>query len=329
MTGWDPSTPFTWRDGERVIVFGRGVAATAAERIEGEFSLLAGARALAEAPGLAAAASEVHPVPAGLVDDLAGRLRGRVRGGVLVALGGGRVIDVAKALAAADPPRRVVAIPTTLSGAEMTAHHRLAEGAPPGRARVRPALVIADPLVMASQPEPARAASAANALGHALEAPLAAGVNPLGAMAGDAAAGLLARGMAAGDAAGADALALGAVLAGYAIGSCGYGLHHVVSQTLARHAGVPHALANATMLPHTVVALGRRAGRPPGPGGVDAAALAAAWAARAGVVPLREAGVPRPRLAELAALAAARAELADTPPAAGRDEILALYEAAW
>ena len=40
------------------------------------------------------------------------------------------MIDVAKALAAADPPRRVAALPTTLSGAEMTAIHRHAAGVP-------------------------------------------------------------------------------------------------------------------------------------------------------------------------------------------------------
>jgi alcohol dehydrogenase class IV len=329
VTGWDPSAPFAWRDGERTIRFGRGAAADAAGLLEGDYSLLVSGRALPDAPGLAAAAAEVHVVPPGRVDAIAGRLRGRVRGGVLVALGGGRVIDVAKALAAADPPRRVVAIPTTLSGAEMTAHHRLAEGTPPGRARVRPALVLADPLVMASGPAELLAASAANALGHAVEAPLTAGANPVGAMAGDAAAGLLARGLGATGPAAADALALGALLAGYAIGACGYGLHHVVAQTLARHAGLPHALANATMLPHTIAALARRAGRPLAPAGVDVAALAAGCAVRAGAGPLRERGVARERLAALAAEAAGRAELADTPPAADAGEILGLYEAAW
>jgi maleylacetate reductase len=44
-------------------------------------------------------------VPAGQVDVVAAQLRAAVTGSRLVALGGGRVIDVAKALAAADPPR--------------------------------------------------------------------------------------------------------------------------------------------------------------------------------------------------------------------------------
>jgi alcohol dehydrogenase class IV len=66
------------------------------------------------------------------------------------------VIDVAKALAAADPPRRVIAVPTTLSAAEMTSTHRLPAGVDPGVARVRPAVVVNDPALSASQPETER-----------------------------------------------------------------------------------------------------------------------------------------------------------------------------
>ena len=67
-----------------------------------------------------------------------------------------------------------------------------------------------------------------------------------------------------------DALALGALLAGYVIDSTGYGLHHVLAQTLARFAGVWHGQANAAMLPHTTVALRRRA--PDALAALDAAA---------------------------------------------------------
>ncbi len=82
------------------------------------------------------------------------------------------MIDVAKALAAADPPRRVVAIPTTLSGAEMTPIHRQAAGASQSSPGVRPTVVINDPVLSASQPVDELARSAANALGHAIEGPL-------------------------------------------------------------------------------------------------------------------------------------------------------------
>ena len=52
----------------------------------------------------------------------------------------------------------VAAIPTTMSGAEMTGIHRLPAGAEARvGALVRPALVIADPVAMTSQPEAAAA----------------------------------------------------------------------------------------------------------------------------------------------------------------------------
>ncbi|MEA2470392.1 MAG: hypothetical protein QOE38_1391, partial [Thermoleophilaceae bacterium] len=60
-------------------------------------------------------------------------------GRLVVALGGGRVIDSAKALGAADGVD-VAAVPTTLSGAELTRFHRLPEGVE-GRMPVRPSLV--------------------------------------------------------------------------------------------------------------------------------------------------------------------------------------------
>ena len=115
-----PVAPFRWRDGERLIVFGRGRVSEARDLIRGRYVLLSTPRATPAAPGLPGGASAVHDVPSGRVDEVAGQLRSAVEGETLVALGGGRVIDVAKALAAADPPRRVVAIPTTLSGAEMS-----------------------------------------------------------------------------------------------------------------------------------------------------------------------------------------------------------------
>jgi len=271
-------------------------------------------------------------VPDGPVDVVAAALRGQVTGERLVALGGGRVIDVAKALAAADPPRRVVAIPTTLSGAEMTALHRQVRGAPPGTAGVRPAVVINDPALCASQPEAALAASALNALGHACEAPLTTLASPLPTLAAHEASRLLVGGFAT-DEPDREALALGALLAGYAAGAALYGLHHVMSQTAARLTPAGHGPANAILLPHTLRALQRRF-----PEKVDAlgAAMgedpltaAAALTRRTGAVRLRDRSVAAEQLAECADAAVERPELALTPPAADRTEILALYEAAW
>jgi alcohol dehydrogenase class IV len=323
---------FRWQDGERLVRFGRGTLAEAPELLGEGYALLTTPRAAAAAPAVVEGAAAVHHVGPGRVDELAAILRPDVEGDRLVALGGGRVIDVAKALAAADPPRHVAAIPTTLSAAEMTPLHRHATGVPPDTPHVRAAVVLNDPALCASQPEADLAASALNSLGHAAEAPLTPLANPVATLAAHQAAGLLAGAFAGGEP-DRDALALGALLAGYAISSTFYGLHHVLSQTAVRVGGIGHGPANAILLPHALGALRRRF-----PDrlaafdtacGDDAAAAATAVLARTGYARLRDLGVPRDKLAGLADAAAERRELALTPPAAGRDEILALYEQAW
>ena len=328
--------PFRWRDGERLIVFGRGRVSEARDLIRGRYVLLSTPRATPAAPGLPGGASAVHDVPSGRVDEVAGQLRSAVEGETLVALGGGRVIDVAKALAAADPPRRVVAIPTTLSGAEMTPVHRHAAGVDPSTRGVRPSIVLNDPALSASQPPSELAQSAGNALGHAIEGPTTPLGNPVATLAALQAARLIARGFASADPGeGArDALALGALLAGYAISSTGYGLHHVVSQTLARFAGVGHGAANAIMLPESVRALRERA-----PAwylealaealGFEPQEFASRLREMTGVPRLRDAGVSEQQLERCAEEASRRPELQLTPPPADAEEIRALYGAAY
>src|SRR5579884_2890607 len=142
---------FRWQDGERVILFGRGRLAEVETLVAPGYVLLTTPRAAASASRVVDRAAGVHHVPPGRVDELAGELRPQVQGELLVALGGGRVIDTAKALAACDPPRRVAAIPTTLSGAEMTPIHRHAAGVSATTPRVRPAIVLNDPALCASQ----------------------------------------------------------------------------------------------------------------------------------------------------------------------------------
>jgi len=331
--GVDPATAFRWRDGERLVIFGRGTAGEAGSVLGSGYALLSTPRAVATTPGLAAAAGSVHEVRPGRVDELAAALRPRIDAELLVAFGGGRVIDVAKALAAADPPRRVAAIPTTLSGAEMTAIHRHAAGMPAGAPRIRPAIVVNDPALSASQPLASLAASAANALGHAAEGPITPLSSPLPTLAALAAAGAIASALADPDHPDRDALALGALLAGYVIGSTGYGLHHVLSQTLVRFGGLGHGQANAVLLPHTITALARRTPDWIGQLGValdqDPAGFASQLAALAGTERLSEAGVEESALPGLAEQAATRPELHMTPPAADRQELLELLQAAY
>jgi alcohol dehydrogenase class IV len=191
----------------------------------------------------------VAEVPAGPVPEVAAAVRERVNDRPLVALGGGRVIDAAKAIAGADG-LRVAAIPTTLSGAEMTPFHRMPAGVEEFRL-VRPRVVLAAPGLMASQSMPDLAASAMNALAHAVEALYTPMSNPVAQMAALRAAELIAEGLGE-EVPVRPPMALGALLAGYASGVAGFAIHHAVCQTIVRMCGTPHAQTNAIMLPHFV-----------------------------------------------------------------------------
>jgi alcohol dehydrogenase class IV len=326
-------TSFTWRDGDRVIRFGAGAVDEAVELLGGPgYALLTTDRAVEMAPHVAMAAAQVHTVDHGHVDDAAGDLLGQVRGDRLVALGGGRVVDVAKALAAAGGGR-AMAIPTTLSGAEMTRGHRHARGVDPATPRVRPSVVVNDPALSASQPVPALAGSALNALGHAAEALCVPLDNPVVDLVAAESARLIARAFPPRGQPDRCTLALGALLGGYALDASALGLHHVLAQTLVREAGIGHGSANAVMLPHT---LGALAWRFPARHddlatalGEDPGAVAARVCALTGATRLGELGVPADVLPRCADVAAARDELENTPPRAGRAEILALYEHAY
>jgi alcohol dehydrogenase class IV len=326
-------TSFTWRDGDRLVRFGRGAVDEAVDLLGGPgFALLTTERWLEAAPHVAMAAAEVHMVGSGLIPDLAGDLLGSVAGDRLVALGGGRVVDVTKALAAAGG-LRAMAIPTTLSGAEMTRGHRHARGVDEATPRVRPTVVINDPALSASQPVPELAGSALNAFGHAAEALYVPHGIPVIDLTASEAARILSGAFGARGEPDREALALGALLGGYALDASGLGLHHVLAQTLVREAGVGHGPANAVMLPHTLGALAWRgpaaAERLTATLGEDPAVVVARICALTGATRLSELGVDSSVLPQCADVAAARRELDNTPPSADRAEILALYEHAY
>ncbi len=329
---------FTWRDGERTIRFGRGALADAPGLLGEGYTLLTTDRARTIAPDVVAAAARVLVIGPGRVDDLAGDLlaSGPITA-PLVALGGGRVIDVAKALGAAGGVGGdgviVAAIPTTLSAAEMTWVHRHARGVDAATPRVRPRLVLNDPVLSASQPLAELAASAANALGHAVEGSLTAMATPVPTLAARDAARRLAAALPATGEPDRDELALGALLSGYAIDANWYGLHHVMSQTLVREAGAGHGPANAALLPVSAAALRRRS--PDALAALDAVIgepveeVARRFAGLAGAARLRDIGIDESALEAYAEAASQRAELALTPPPAGPRELGELYREAW
>jgi alcohol dehydrogenase class IV len=256
---------FTWRDGERLIRFGRDVAAEAPSLLEAHgfvsYVLLTTTRAAESVPGVVDGASVVVHVPAGRVDEISAALLENAGDRPLVALGGGRVVDTAKAIAGARGGL-AAAIPTTLSGAEMTPFHRTPTGVA-GARMVRPSLVVADPGLMTSQPAPQMVASAMNALAHAMEALYTPLANPVTDLAALRAAELIAAGVEA-DPPGREEIALGALLAGYASGATGIAVHHAVCQTIVRTVGTPHAETNAVVLPHSARLVARRAPAWPG-----------------------------------------------------------------
>ncbi len=328
---------FDWHDGDRAVFFGRGRVAEAEDLLGGHgFTLLTTPRALRGLPRVAEAAQTVIDVPPGNVDALAAQiLSDGVEGDRIVGLGGGRVIDVAKAVAAAlridRREVRAMAIPTTLSGAEMTWVHRHAEGIPGDTPRQRPSVVINDPALSASQPEHELAASSLNALGHVAEAQVTTRANPVATLTALEAARRIARGW-DGASPDRDQLALASLLAGSAIDSAWYGLHHVLAQTLVRGAGLAHGAANAVLLPHTLGALAWRFQEANWRLGealeADPATFAAGLCARTSATALSELGVDRETLGRCAEAAAGRPELDLTPPRAAQAELLALYEQA-
>jgi alcohol dehydrogenase class IV len=279
-------------------------------------------------------AHTVEIVGTGRVDEVAGALLARLGAGshpVAVALGGGRVIDVAKALAGAGAAEAVIAIPTTLSGAEMTGFHRAATGAPPGSRLVRPAVVANDPQLSASQPPHELAASTANAVAHAMAGATAPRATPISASGARSGLERLASGWSD---AGPDrpALALGALLAGWAVDLSGLSLHHLLSQTVVRECGIGHGPGNLAMLPSTVAWLTEQ-----DPGAVawleqglgeSLAGLAERLKQLAGVGGLADLGVDEAQLARVAAAAAARPDLSYLAPGLAADEIAQLYSRA-
>jgi alcohol dehydrogenase class IV len=331
---------FTWRDGERTIHFRAGVVADSPEILAGHgferYELLTTERAMGVSPVvLAEEARDFHHISLGPVNQIAARVIADVHEPDLVAIGGGRVIDVAKAIVAVRGGR-VAALPTTLSGAEMTHIHRLPDGHEAPGGLVRPQVVLADPPLMVTLPEQRLRATAMNALAHgadSLYTPLA---NPVSEMAALRGARLIGDALdATHDERDPAVLALGAVLCGYAIDSALFGLHHVICQSLVRELRIPHAETNATILPHAIEALIPRVGS-------EMTKLARALRTKRGELPARieELSGGRRRLSDLGAQRGepvdravkaimARPELQLTPDVPGEREIRELIGVAW
>ncbi len=226
----------------------------------------------------------VDPEPALEVANAGAEQARRGQADLVVALGGGSVIDAAKAIAlvaaghgpieqytagrrSRHTPRAlpVVAVPTTFgTGSEVT---EVAVFACPSRIRpgvqsklsisfpsLRPKAAIIDPELAGTMSRELLAASAIDALAHATEACLSRAANPVGTMFATQAVGLLLHGLQSAmehpsDTAQREHLALAATLAGVAMNSAGVVIGHVLAHALGAVLGIAHARAVAAALP--------------------------------------------------------------------------------
>ncbi len=210
----------------------------------------------ARAAGVLATAREHVPIES--VEE-ARRHAERCDADAVLALGGGSAIGLAKAIALAGRVR-VIAVPTTYSGSEMTPVYGITEAGvkKTGRdERARPALVVYDPTLTHGLSRDVTVTSLWNAIAHAVEALWATNVDRgslLGAeealrLLGASVTGLAAR---LDDADAREAALEGAFLAGLAFADVGGGLHHKICHVLGGSFGLPHAATHAALLPHVV-----------------------------------------------------------------------------
>jgi alcohol dehydrogenase class IV len=205
---------------------------------------------------------------------------------VVVAVGGGSVIDAAKGIAllarlggtawdyvVTNPDSRpandkvpLVAVPTTAgTGAEVSNVAVLTCRSPASQAdvdmkgsiagpAVSPEVALVDPELTLGCPPMLTAACGSDALGHAIESWLSRRTNPISSLLGGRAVGLIVDNLAQAVADPADpgpreAMALAATLAGAAFNEAGVVVAHAIAQALGGVLHVPHGLAVAVATP--------------------------------------------------------------------------------
>jgi maleylacetate reductase len=178
------------------------------------------------------------------------------RAEVLVAIGGGSAIGLAKAVAR-DTGLPILAVPTTYAGSEMTpiwGQSDQGEKITGRNPKVLPRIVIYDPILTISMSPELTGASGMNALAHALESLYAPDSNAQSLVAAEEAMRELSRALPRTVSqpndltARTDALR-GAWLAGWALGSTTMGLHHKLAHVLGGRHQLPHAGTHSALLP--------------------------------------------------------------------------------
>ena len=259
----------------------------------------------------------------------------------LVALGGGSAIDTAKAVSARTG-LSLVSIPTTYSGAEWTAGFAIRDeerGTKRGGGGARPVAIVYEPELTLDLPAPESGGTAVNALAHCAEALYVDGRNEEGEAHALEGATRIAASLPSVLANGRSLeartkLLAGAMHGGAALAAAGLGLAHAMAQALGGRYALPHGALNAICLPpalrfnapaaaEEIARFGRAIASADPPARVEELARLAGFAR------LRDLGVPREELDEVAAAAASRPGARANPRPASPGEIAELYRQVW
>jgi maleylacetate reductase len=193
------------------------------------------------------------------VASAAGSVCAELKADLVVAIGGGSTVGLAKILSMRLGMPSLV-IPTTYAGSEVTTIWGLTENGVKrtGRnAKVLPKTVIYDPLQTIDLPLSVTVSSAFNAIAHAAEGLYSSELNPLlevicekgiGALL-DAIPRLVSNRK---DVEAREDALFGSWMSGIALSHLGMGLHHKLCHTLGGSLDLPHAETHAVVLPHVL-----------------------------------------------------------------------------
>jgi maleylacetate reductase len=259
----------------------------------------------------------------------------------LLALGGGSAIDLAKAISV-ETGLPLVSVPTTYSGAEWTPSFgirdpdRLMRG---GGSGANLAGIVYEPKLTLGLPKAETVGTSLNALAHTAEALYVKGRNEEGDREALAGAALLSEWLPKVVEDGRDiearrGLLEGAMHGGAALAAAGLGLGHAMAQALGGRYGLAHGAMNALALPpalrfNELVAAAEIARFGGAMGTDDPVGRVEQLARLGGFERLRDFGVPREELDEVAEAAAARGGALANPRSASPAEIAELLRAAW
>jgi len=192
------------------------------------------------------------------VVDAAREIADRLHPQTVVAIGSSSAIDLGKAVALVRACL-LVTIPSALGGAEMSRGMGILQrdGIKAGFSLDAPSgVVIYDAELLASLGDEELGSIGLNALAHAIEAQYAKSAQALGVAAaergGRSLLALLPQAARQRDAGIHAELFEAAYLAGFALDTCGMGLHHATCHVLGGLTHIPHGIVNAVVLPHAV-----------------------------------------------------------------------------